>query len=157
MLQADRVEFERQVSLLCAAYNVPVAERAAAYWVGFGELSLVEFARLVEHVLKSGECERMPTVSVLHAIRRKLAQAGGRFHVEHSRAFLLTEAAMGRFRLSEFQKFSPGRAWQFLYRDPSGPDCECVGLEIPADPADPSRYPAQVLRWSEYAASRDEA
>ena len=154
MVEIDRQEFERHLGILCAGFNVPVGERAEAYWRGFRSFPLSVFARVVDAALSSGELEKMPTVAALHGLRRRQAR-GPAVVREQTRAELLTEAAMGRFRLSDWQAHNPASAWSYLYRNPAGADCECIGLDIPPDPADPVRYPARTMRWSEYVDAAD--
>ena len=69
----DRPAFESQVSILCAAYNVPATpERIEGFWASFGgKVSLAAFAKVVAHALGEDGTEKMPTVHQLWTIYRK--------------------------------------------------------------------------------------
>lgn len=148
MQRDDRTEFDRQISILCAGFNVPLGDRAEAYWRAFERLSLVEFARMVDAALADGEGDRIPTVRQLWAIRRKLrthpdAGAGpGQSQVD------LVAAAIERFKPTEAQLAMP---WSWVTRNPAGQDCAILGVIIPQDPKDPERYPGGRMMFSEMA------
>jgi hypothetical protein len=73
MQTSDRPEFDAQLARLCAAYNVPATpERLDGYWTAFRNLSLLEFARIIEAALGEQGPERMPTVPALWGIRKAL-------------------------------------------------------------------------------------
>lgn len=76
MNSGDRHEFDTQMSLLCAGFNVPIGDRSEAYWKGVIRMSLMEFTRCVEHALGEDGPEKIPTCSQLWGIRKQLrAQA----------------------------------------------------------------------------------
>lgn len=143
----ERPEFDRQMSVLCAAFDVPPGNRPDAYWTAFERLSLVEFARMVAAALadESSEKGRIPTVSQLWKIRRGL-----RTRTEHrpdgqSQADLVAEAVR-RFRLTSWQLARP---WSWIARNPQSSDAEILGVIIPQDPADPVKYPSRRVMFSE--------
>lgn len=76
MNSGDRHEFDTQMSILCAGFNVPLGDRPEAYWKGIIRMSLMEFTRCVEYALGEDGPEKIPTCSQLWGIRKQLrAQA----------------------------------------------------------------------------------
>jgi hypothetical protein len=77
MQSSDRTEFEESLAMLCAAYNVPKTEaRSAAYWLGLEKMSLLQFVRCIEYQLGENGNFKMPTISDIWQIPKKL-RAGG--------------------------------------------------------------------------------
>lgn len=153
MLDGERLEFDRHMSVLCAGFNVPLKDQPEAFWRGCRRWQLSEFVRVVDFALS--EAEKMPTVSAFRGLRTKLKadrQAKSRHRL--TRAERLTEAAFGRFQLSDWQRHVA--RWSYICRDPAGPDFECLGVIIPRDPKDPDRYPERRLLWSEYRDDRED-
>jgi hypothetical protein len=72
MLSTDREEFDAQVAILCAGSNVPVGDRAEAYWKGCGKMTLIEFARVVEFALSESGPDKIPTTKQCWMIRNEL-------------------------------------------------------------------------------------
>lgn len=147
MLQADRVEFDKQIGVLCAAFDVPPGNRPDAYWLAFNKLSLSEFIRIIAAALadETSEKGRIPTVSQLWKIRRGL-----RTRTEHrpdgqSQADLVAEAVR-RFRLTSWQLARP---WSWIARNPQSSDAEILGVIIPQDEKDPRSFPSQRLMFSD--------
>jgi hypothetical protein len=144
MLQADREEFDRQVALLCAAFNVPVADRADAYWLAFNKLRLDDWLRMVAHCVGQNGPDKMPSVPALWKVRATL-RSGQRPSIGVqsglSPAERLTEAALSRFNLSDWQLYSQHCRWSYVAGKAGGP----VGVIIPQDLKHPSRYPAHRL------------
>ncbi len=68
----DRPEFDEQLRLLCAGFNVPIGDRAEAYWKGLARMSLIEFARCVEFALGEHGPEKIPTSPQIWGIRKQL-------------------------------------------------------------------------------------
>jgi hypothetical protein len=68
----EREEFDRLLGQLCAGFNVPVGDRAEAYWKGLARMSLVEFARCVEFALGEQGPEKIPTSPQVWGIRKQL-------------------------------------------------------------------------------------
>ena len=157
MLHNDRPEFDRQVSLICAAYNVPLGERAEAYWVGgFHKLRLDDWIRIVTFVIGPDGPEKMPTSAQLWGIRKKLAKLSGPVGRPGTPDLLtaLVENALTRWHLSEIQVRQP---WNWIGRDVNGPDCAILGVIIPQDPTDAVKYPAHRLMVEELEQARAEA
>lgn len=87
MHSTDRQEFERQLSILCAGYNIhPSAERLDAYWLGLAKMELGTFARLVAHCLSEEGPEKLPTVRSLWPLSRHL-RARKAAHVQPAAAW----------------------------------------------------------------------
>ncbi len=72
MLISDRSEFDAQLGMLCAGFNVPLGERAQAYWKGLAKMDLSTFSRVVEHSLGEEGPEKIPTAGACWAISKKL-------------------------------------------------------------------------------------
>jgi hypothetical protein len=72
MNSSDRSEFDEQMALLCAGYNVPVSVRPDAYWKGMAKMSILEFARCVEYALSEDGPDKIPNTKDLWNIRRQL-------------------------------------------------------------------------------------
>jgi hypothetical protein len=148
----DREEFDKQVALLCDAFDVPPGNRPDAYWAAFEKISLVEFARMVAAALadETNERVRIPTVSQLWAIRRKLRSrpvagaVGGQTQAD------LVAQVVSRFRFSDAQLAMP---WNWIARNPAGDDCTLIGVIVPQDAADPVRFPARRLTFAEIEVS----
>jgi len=142
----DRTEFDRQISVLCAGFNVPLGDRAEAYWRAFERLSLIEFARMVDAALADGEGERIPTVRQLWAIRSKL-RTRTRAHADAGQSQAdLVAAAIERFKPTDAQLAAP---WSWVTRNPAGQDCAILGVIIPQDPKDPAKHPAGRMMFSD--------
>lgn len=145
MLDSERIEFDRHLSVLAAGFNVPLGDRGDAYWRACRRWQLSEFIRAVDAALQDGD--KMPTVAALRGLREKGRSAGvNSMRVERSRAEVLAEAAVHRFRLSDWQL---AFGWSFIFRDADGPGCECLGIIIARDPSDPGRYPEHRMLWSD--------
>lgn len=72
MQSADRIEFERQAAVLCAAFNVPATDaRVDAYWRGLEHMSLAQFTRVVEVAIGRDGPEKIPTTNGLWQLHRK--------------------------------------------------------------------------------------
>ena len=72
MLLTDRTEFDAQMQVLCAGFNVPMGERSAAYWRGLAKMELRTFVRVVEHCLGEKGPERIPTVNAVWTLSKSL-------------------------------------------------------------------------------------
>lgn len=81
MLTSDRSEFDAQLAMLCAGFNVPVGERSGAYWKGLAKMELLTFARVVEECLGEGGPEKIPTVGMCWAISKR-ARASRHIFIE---------------------------------------------------------------------------
>lgn len=58
---SERSEFERHLTVLCAAFDVPCTEeRKEAYWLSLSRMSLLTFARTVERILTEEDWTRIP-------------------------------------------------------------------------------------------------
>lgn len=69
----DRVDFNAQIAVLCAGFNVPAtAERLEAYWVGLAKMQMPAVIRVVDHALGQDGPEKIPTASGMWALYRKL-------------------------------------------------------------------------------------
>lgn len=72
MNSSDKPQFDEQIALLCAGYNVPVSVRPEAYWKGLEKMSIVELARCVEFALGEDGPDKIPTTKDLWNIRKQL-------------------------------------------------------------------------------------
>jgi hypothetical protein len=72
----DRADFESQLQSLCAGFNVPVGDRAEAYWRGLGKMELRTFARVVEHCLGEEGPEKIPTTKQCWMHSKALRRSG---------------------------------------------------------------------------------
>lgn len=72
MYSTDREQFDVQLSLLCQGYGFWVGERSEAYWKGLSKMSMIEFARCVEHALSETGPEKIPNVHGIWKIRNEL-------------------------------------------------------------------------------------
>jgi len=136
VLQADRQEFDRQVSLVCAAYNVPLGERADAFWLAFNKLQLADFIRIVTAVVGPDGPEKMPTVRQLWGIRKTLNTERKAQVDNNAMMRALGQHVFAIARLSVFQQ--SGRGWSYIAKDNTQ---EIIGLIVPQDPDDPVKYP----------------
>lgn len=140
MLASDRPEFDRQIAVLCAGYNVPVGDRPEAYWAALNRFTLPQVARLVETVLADpGAPERIPTAKQLLAVhfaaRRATRQTLSGSQASQSR---MVEAMLQRHRLSDWQRRS---VWNW-HRTA---EHELLAVSVEADPSEPGTYPAHRL------------
>lgn len=77
MLSTERKEFEAQIAVLCAGYNIPVTgERNEAYWRGLNKMTMQILTRVVDHALGSDGPEKIPNPRQLWGIYRDLKSAG---------------------------------------------------------------------------------
>lgn len=143
MQASDRPEFERQVAMLFAAYNVPPGDRSEAYWKAFNVLGLVEFARMIEFTIGPDGPEKLPTVPQLWKLRKSMkAPARPRRPGTQQVLTALIETALHRWPLTEKQIRMP---WNWIAHEPEGHGCALLGVIVPQDPDDPDHYPARRL------------
>lgn len=74
MNSGDRQEFDTQIAILCAGFNVPPGDRQEAYWKGMMRMSLMEFTRCVEYALGEDGPEKIPTCSQLWGLRKRMRE-----------------------------------------------------------------------------------
>jgi hypothetical protein len=75
--QAERKQFEAQIAVLCAGYNIPVTnERNEAYWRGLIKMPLGTLERVVDHALGPEGPEKIPNPRQMWGIYRDLRSAG---------------------------------------------------------------------------------
>jgi len=149
VLQADRPEFDRQSSLICAAYNVPLKDFAETWWAGgFHKLRLDDWIRLVTHVIGPKGPDKMPTAKQLWNLRTQLAKEARAPGVRGTDDVLtaIVETAIARWPLTDAQR---RMAWNWIARDQAGSDCAILGVIIPQDPIEPTKYPAHRLMVAE--------
>jgi hypothetical protein len=72
MQTAERDEFEAQMLMLCAGKNVPVGDRLEAYWIGLKQMSIAQFACVVEYALGEEGPEKIPTTNQVWSIHKQL-------------------------------------------------------------------------------------
>jgi hypothetical protein len=73
----DRDQFEEQLGVLCAGFNLPVTpHRRDAYWRGLGKMSLAQFARCVDLAVSEDGPDDMPTPKSIWRIHRALRSQG---------------------------------------------------------------------------------
>ena len=72
MPSPDRDEFDKQLAILCAAFDVPCTEaRREAYWKSLERMPVAVFARTIEHMLREEDWVRIPKpAQIWHASRR---------------------------------------------------------------------------------------
>lgn len=160
MDSSDRQEFERQMSVLCAGFGVPVGDRVEAYWRAFNRLALVEFSRVVDYAISpDSDLEKMPTVKQLWLSRKQMRRVSHKPE-PNGKNVALCEYVMRHFRLSPGQR--AGR-WSFIARSKPEPTKEhpdrlvydMIGLIVAQDEKEPEKFPAiRVLfaevNWQQY-------
>jgi hypothetical protein len=73
MQAGDRDEFEEQLAILCAGFNLPVtAHRKHAYFAGLAKMSLAQFARCVEYALTDDGPDELPTSKGIWRLHHEL-------------------------------------------------------------------------------------
>lgn len=72
MQSSERTEFEEQLGILCAGFNVPVTpHRREAYWKGLAKMSLAQFARCVDHAVSDDWADaEVPTTKQIWGMHR---------------------------------------------------------------------------------------
>lgn len=86
MQLSDRTDFEAQLASLCAGFNVPMGDRAEAYWRGLAKMELRTFARVVEHCLGEDGPEKIPTTKQCWLHSKSLRKNGAFTPSEPTRA-----------------------------------------------------------------------
>jgi hypothetical protein len=143
----DLAEFETVLGKLCAGFEVPVTKaRKDAYWTGFRQTPMTQFARLVDLALSGSAFISMPTVGALRKlIQEPASKSAAPIHTQRGPSLQeqLSEYVMlARFPAGEDSKFSPDQMrqtslpWTYLYRewrDEKGhQSAECTGVLVPA-------------------------
>lgn len=142
MQATDREEFNRHMSILCAAFDVPVGDRPESYWRAFNRLSLVGFVRMVEAACgPDADFKRIPTVPQLWGLRKAARTAAAPAMPDGMQAALV-EYVMRNCRISDRQRAMP---WNWIARD-SG---ELLGVIVPQCPVDPVKHPAHRVLFTE--------
>lgn len=73
MQTSEMQDFEQQLSVLCAGYNLPVTpHRKHAYFVGLAKMSLVQFTRVVEYAVSDDGPEDFPTSKAVWKLHREI-------------------------------------------------------------------------------------
>lgn len=73
MDSTERPEFERHLSVLCAAFDVPcTSERKDAYWLSLERMPILVFARVVQYMLTEEEWARIPKPSQIWAASKRM-------------------------------------------------------------------------------------
>lgn len=73
MHSGERQEFEEQLAVLCAGYNLPINDhRKHAYFIGLAKMSLAQFVRCVEFAITEEGPEELPTPRGIWRIHREL-------------------------------------------------------------------------------------
>lgn len=71
MQTSEREDFEEQLAILCAGYNVPATvHRKHAYFAGLAKMSMAQFVRCVEHAVSEQGPEEIPTPKGIWRIHR---------------------------------------------------------------------------------------
>lgn len=143
MQSTERAEFDEQVKLLFAGFNVPTStERLEAYWKGASKMSMIEFARCVEAALGEDGPEKLPTAPAMWHIRSKLkarAQGPQQISVATTDATVQEQlCAYALIKLPHLSREAIAKPWSYSYRewrDPARPKgmercSECVGVSI---------------------------
>lgn len=72
MQTSEMADFEEQLGILCAGFNVPsTAHRKQAYFAGLAKMSIVQFVRCVEHAVSEDGPEDLPTPKGIWRIHRE--------------------------------------------------------------------------------------
>ena len=118
MLSTDRTEFDAQLEILCAGYDRPVGNRSEAYWKACAKMSLIEFARIVEHAISPDGPTKFPSTHDVWDILKKLRTESrrrtieqpqdARDHLEFYGNRLLLRHMGDRRGLGSMGKFVPG-------------------------------------------------
>lgn len=77
MIGTERTEFDSQMAILCAAFDVPcTVERREAYWIGLQQMPLSRFMHTIEFALRQEDWTRIPKPGQVWAISKRMrAQA----------------------------------------------------------------------------------
>lgn len=148
MQPAERDEFNRQVTILCAAWNVPLGDRADTLWRAFYKLELVEFARIVDFAMSAeAEIEKFPTVSQLWRCRKSM-RGSPIAQAPRGQQAALVEYVLRQHRVSERQK---ALTWNWITTQAF----EILGVIVPQDPVEPDKHPAirtmfADVDWQQY-------
>lgn len=77
MNSAERPDFDKQIELLTASFNVPpMGARGDAYFIGLSKMTLPAFIRVVEFCLSESAPEKFPSVRKVWDIHRQLRAPG---------------------------------------------------------------------------------
>lgn len=77
MQTADREQFEIQLAVLCAGYDLPVTKaRRMAYWGGLAKMTLLQFTRCIEFALGEEGPDDIPTTKGIWRIHRGFRAIG---------------------------------------------------------------------------------
>jgi len=153
-------EFTRQMTVLCAAYGVPLGDRVEAYERAFGRLGLDGVVRLFDAAIgPDADFDKMPTVPQLRKLQR-MARIRTREPEPGGKQPALVEFVLRHRKVSDAQKAMP---WNWIARtwpEPSKEDGNRLGFEIlgvivPQDEREPENFPAvRVLfadvPWQQY-------
>lgn len=140
--------------MLCAAFNVPLGDRADAFWRAFYRLSLLEFTRMVDAaVAPESDFEKFPTVAQMWGVRKRFKATSTR-NVPKGRQSALVEFVMRNFKLSDLQRAAP---WNWITRqspDPRKEDqermsFEFLGVIVPQDAKLPDKHPAVRVMFAD--------
>lgn len=76
-MASNRSDFDAQMSILCAAFDVPCTqERKDAYWLALKDMPVAKFARTIEFLLREEDWTRIPKPGQIWAISRRLRASG---------------------------------------------------------------------------------
>ena len=71
MQTSEREDFEEQLAILCAGFNVPATvHRKHAYFAGLAKMSMAQFVRCVEYAVSEAGPDELPTSKEIWRIHR---------------------------------------------------------------------------------------
>lgn len=77
MNSLERAEFDSQMGILCAAFDVPcTSERKEAYWIGLRDMPLSRFIHTIEFALTEEDWTRIPKPGQVWAISKRMRSSG---------------------------------------------------------------------------------
>jgi hypothetical protein len=116
---SEREEFEEQLAILCAGYNVPCTQhRKQAFFTGLGKMTLPQWVRCVDLAVSEEGPEELPTPKGIWRIHRGFRRGPAQSNVpqieeqDHLLFFanrLFFRHVMNRGGLGSMGKFVPGR------------------------------------------------
>lgn len=118
MQPSERDEFDDQLAILCAGFNLPATpHRKQAYFAGLAKMTLVQFVRCIEHAVSEEGPEEFPTPRGIWRIHREFRKGHAQSSVpqiveqDHLLFFanrLFFRHVVNRGGLGSMGKFAPG-------------------------------------------------
>lgn len=111
MLSSEHPQFEEQIKVLCAGYNIPyTTERVAAYWRGLMKMPLGTLERVIDHALGPEGPEKIPNPRLLWGIYRDMRASGAPRRPQEAAVKMDPYVQFANVRLLEFLMVTRGAA-----------------------------------------------